>query len=860
MQGFKLSSGPVDERYRYLFEKRRGDDDLKGAFPMERREGSSNSYRQSLDPLNPPKDIDDEPDRKRHKGKRRRNGEGVKRLAAKLDFLVRILEIHLRRVLGKSRHDSLWNFNLPIFLNEILTFENCLRNNLFLIFYIARSFLMEERRFGEQIPASDVVQTPNSEDDVGNLLEWMRNDEIGHDATLESPFGDRQIVYCDYTASARAFKSIENYIQTEVLPFYGNTHSSVTVTAEQTTLFMHEARQEIRAMTGAGDLDDKPLVVVHSIHEHHSNLLPWRHRAEKCYVVDEQENGDVDLESLERNLKLAVENHAEALIVGAFTACSNVTGVLINVENVTKTLKKFGALSVWDYASAAPYVEIQVNGRFPLDAVFFSGHKFPGGVSSPGVLVVKKAIGQVSKPQRIGGGTVFFVSRAGEWYLKEAEHREEGGTADPVGAVRLAMAVKLKRSVGERNIGRFEENLSRIFLGEIAFPFFSFVVKDLKSGLFFHHNYISALLNDLFGIQTRAGCMCAGPYVQHLLGIDEKMSSEYLEALREIPNLDRTHLRRTREYSQHEFLRPGFTRISFPYYFTAEKVRQVAECVKFVAEHAADLIHLYQVNCESSEWHHKNQRVFHDRRWLGHTRFTKDGLIVKEAKKRERAPSMKELLEEAEILAEEFFDFLRMWERFPTAELLSNQSFPTSDEIEHITEDFEEIPSENQENGEKEFTCPLSLEEQTRGRGIDGDIECDEKLKQEVKTAEDWGRRVVVKPVALTRQEESQLEWHAPPIDMYKKVTEVIHELKMIKEGDRILVCLSGGKDSLSLLHILHFYQMRCRKNRSTKFDLGAITVDPGSAEYNPRPLIEYCKKLNIHYFYEEQVLWSHEE
>ncbi|KAK6051095.1 hypothetical protein COOONC_11400 [Cooperia oncophora] len=88
---------------------------------------------------------------------------------------------------------------------------------------------------------------------------------------------------------------------------------------------------------------------------------------------------------------------------------------------------------------------------------------------------------------------------------------------------------------------------------------------------------------------------------------------------------------------------------------------------------------------------------------------------------------------------------------------------------------------------------------------------------------------------------------------MYRRVAEAIHGLDMIKEGDKVLVCLSGGKDSLSLLHILHFYQMRCRKNKSTNFELGAITVDPGSTAYNPRPLIEYCRSLNIDYFYEEQ-------
>jgi tRNA(Ile)-lysidine synthase TilS/MesJ len=74
----------------------------------------------------------------------------------------------------------------------------------------------------------------------------------------------------------------------------------------------------------------------------------------------------------------------------------------------------------------------------------------------------------------------------------------------------------------------------------------------------------------------------------------------------------------------------------------------------------------------------------------------------------------------------------------------------------------------------------------------------------------------------------------------------------MITDGDRVLICLSGGKDSLSLLHTIHQYQFYA-KSKGVNFQLGAVTVDPGSDTYDPSPLISYLKTLEVPYFYEEQ-------
>ncbi|KAE9416653.1 hypothetical protein Angca_006790, partial [Angiostrongylus cantonensis] len=735
------------------------------------------------------------------------------------------------------------------------------------------------RVFGERIPEIETDSEKKFLFTSEDLLLWIRENEIGNDVVIETPFGRRYAIYCDYTASARAIRPIEEYILENVLPLYGNTHSSVPVSSEQTTLFVHEARQEIRSMTGAGDGDNviftgsgttaavellihlmqpERLVVISSIHEHHSNLLPWRFISEASYLVRESCDGGIDADDLVRVINEARVAHPQSQLLAAFTACSNITGVCMNVPQITSILKRYNTLSVWDYASSAPYVEIEVNGVHPIDAVFFSGHKFIGGVSTPGVLVVKKSLIKAKVPKRIGGGTVFFVSPKGEWYLKDAEYREEGGTPDSVGIIRLALAVKLKRAVGEHAIGAQEVQKTERFLkglkdccnvtvlgvpairGRLAV--FSFLIKDWISGLFFHHNYISALLNDLFGIQSRAGCMCAGPYAQYLMGIDEQMALQYFSALKESDELDRTHLRRVGEYSSNEVLRPGFTRISVPYFWTDKQVKVIVQ---------RDTSQPVPMNSSIAEAH----------------RLADESLaIIKKVVERSRSVNIsyplapfrplayvyevaciEKSLEPFQVrnlpkdvrITSQYHPRIRI-ERAGIAEISVIIFFGPVFQLLFLAHAF----------GGCDMFHFLDSGERMRDRLED--IDMDDEM-QSLKMLDIWDKRVVVHSQQLSVAEEAKIPWHSPPVEMYKRVCEAIHGLGMIKEGDKVLVCLSGGKDSLSLLHILHFYQMRCRKNKSTNFKLGAITVDPGSSAYNPRPLVDYCRSLNIDYFYEEQ-------
>ncbi|XP_069696202.1 uncharacterized protein [Periplaneta americana] len=511
-------------------------------------------------------------------------------------------------------------------------------------------------------------------EDTAKLIKYIDDNVIGKNTTFSGPYGRRKVVYCDYTASGRSLQFIEDYILREVLPSYGNTHTTTSITSLQSTLFRHEARDIFRnavhasehdavifaghGCTGAVhklihalDLSEPPIVFVGPC-EHHSNLLPWREKGAKIVRVAERRDGFLDLDDLEQQLQLHQGSGRQ--LIGCFSAASNITGILADDIATTLLLHQYGALAFWDYAAAAPYVKLDMNPFLPgvderavyKDAMFFSVHKFIGGVQTPGVLIAKKSLFKNTTPNVCGGGTVFFVTREGHRYLQDTELREEGGTAAVVESVRAGLVMQLKETLGVQPIMSREEKITRMVLAHIRtipelillgsgsqsvrrLPIFSFMVRHPR-GTFLHHNFVCTVLNDVFGIQARGGCACAGPYAQDLLGIDEELAQEYEAILLEDTRLDRTHLRRREEHSSFEMLRPGFARISLPFFMSDSEVAFVLEALKMVATEAWKLLPQYILNPETGEWRHHTNTVFRDRKWLGSIRYVDGKMTVNE--------------------------------------------------------------------------------------------------------------------------------------------------------------------------------------------------------------------------------------
>ena len=289
--------------------------------------------------------------------------------------------------------------------------------------------------------------------------------------------------------------------------------------------------------------------------------------------------------------------------LASLSAASNVTGIRCDTQRITRLLQDHGVIAAWDFAAAGPHITIDMAGQ-NLDAIYLSPHKYVGAPGTPGLLVARRSLFTNAVPTVPGGGTVAYVQPCGggddhdnlpyhHEYLQDIESREEGGTPAIIESIRCGLALQLHHQVDandwiedqetlflQKAFAVWTKNPNLVLLGNLTakrVSIVSFLVKSplvptqngsRSSTTFLHHNFVVALLNDLFGIQTRGGCSCAGPYGHLLLNISPRQSNKIIHKMKAWGS---------------EAIKPGWTRLGFSYYMSPEMVDYIIAAVDLVA-------------------------------------------------------------------------------------------------------------------------------------------------------------------------------------------------------------------------------------------------------------------------------------
>jgi selenocysteine lyase/cysteine desulfurase len=467
-------------------------------------------------------------------------------------------------------------------------------------------------------------------------FQQFRSQIIGHNQDFQTPNGNQKMVYADWVASGRLYLPIEKIMLESIGPFVGNTHTETSEVGKLMTQAYHLAHQKIKAHVNAGkddviittgfgmtgavvkfqrilglkpcrdeshhffqDESEKPVVFVTHM-EHHSNQTTWYETIADVVVIEPGKDMQVDLNHLESVLN---EYADRKIKIGAFTACSNVTGIRTPYHAMSRLMHKYGGLTFIDFAASAPYDHMDMHPADPLeklDAIFFSPHKFLGGPGSSGVLIFDSRLYNMKVPDQPGGGTVDWTNPWGEYkYIDNIEIREDGGTPGFLQAIRTALALELKTKLGVSMMHKREDELVSLAFREFRkvpnlhlladsvenrLGIMSFYIHDI------HYNLIVSLLSDRFGIQVRGGCACAGTYGHFLLDVSHEKSKTITDKIN------------AGDLSE----KPGWVRVSLHPTMTDEEVIFIANALLQIQGNHQKWGQEYTYNKHTNEFMHKS--------------------------------------------------------------------------------------------------------------------------------------------------------------------------------------------------------------------------------------------------------------
>lgn len=465
----------------------------------------------------------------------------------------------------------------------------------------------------------------------------FRKNVIGIDTIIQTPYGEKPLIYSDWTASGRLYRPIEKLISDDMGPYVANTHTESNATGTTMTRAYHKAHKIMKehcnaaksdviittnsGMTGVVNKfqrilglkvseklakftnipdDEKPVVFVTHM-EHHSNQTSWLETIATVECISPNANLEVDIAFLEKLLEKYKHKKTK---IAAVTGCSNVTGISSPYYKIAEIMHQNGGLCFVDFAASAPYVKIDMHPENPLqklDAIFFSPHKFLGGPGSSGALIFDSALYSNKVPDHPGGGTVSWTNPWGEHkYTDDIEAREDGGTPAFLQTIKAALCIKLKEEMNVEKIQAREEEMLDIFYSRLdkikglhilaphsrrRLGIISFYIDGL------HYNLGVKLLNDLYGIQMRGGCSCAGTYGHYLLKVTPDLSKMITSQIDSGIN----------------DLKPGWIRMSIHPVMTNAEIEYILDAIEFMAANFEQYLEQYTYDGKTNEFHHKSK-------------------------------------------------------------------------------------------------------------------------------------------------------------------------------------------------------------------------------------------------------------
>ncbi len=485
--------------------------------------------------------------------------------------------------------------------------------------------------------------------DLEKYFERFRKNIIGIDTLIETPYGIKKLIYADWIASGRLYGPVEKRIVTGIGPMVGNTHSESSATGKAMTDAYHTAQKivkqhvnadenDVLIFTGAGmtsaiaklqrilglkvpeqainycvfthgeynncrEIPNENRPVVFLTHmEHHSNHTSWFETLADVLVMEPSDDLTVNPDILRKEI---VRYKDRPLLIGSFTACSNVTGYTPPYHELAEIMHQYNGYCFVDFAASAPYTEINMhpeNKLQQLDAIFFSPHKFLGGPGSAGVLIFNKQLYKNETPDTPGGGTVKWTNRWGGYsYISDIEVKEDGGTPGFIQGIKAALAIRLKEMMTVKRIQERERELKELAFKELsAIDGLHILAENIteRQGVFsfyidgIHHNLITRLLNDRYGIQVRGGCSCAGTYGHFLLKVDINLSKEITDMI-EAGDLS---------------MKPGWVRLSLHPTMTNRELLYITNAIAEIARNAKEWSEDYIYDRHTNEFNHRSFR------------------------------------------------------------------------------------------------------------------------------------------------------------------------------------------------------------------------------------------------------------